>query len=241
MSDPHADDPWVSLDRMADNPSERAALLEEIAVLMGRDTFAVAEGQLRIDVPLPAALDHVPASVLRSAVGLARSYACILLRAAVTMPEGFSRWAAGHGDVCDLPGQRLQLFDDGRIGFHLGCEPRDDVLNDIEQPRLDAGISPNGVAGAVFDQVDQEVAEENLLRAQDPSLNLRGPLFVRFLTHDFFSLNFVFSSAGAGDSPVQGVVGVGGQSISPAEMFEAYASWASAEAQRARASSEDRP
>ncbi|MFG1414026.1 hypothetical protein V5G24_23275 [Xanthobacter sp. VTT E-85241] len=160
---------------MADDPSERAALLQEIAALMGRDTFAAAEGHLRIDVPLPAALDHVPASILRSAVGLSRSYACILLRAAVTMPERFSHWAAGQGDCLDLPGERLQLLDDGRVGFHLGRELGDDVLNDVEQARPDAGVSPNGVAGAGLREFNQEIAEEHLLRRCKPSFTHSEP------------------------------------------------------------------
>jgi len=170
---------WSGLERLGDEPACREALLSELASLTGTATFAAAEGQLHLDVPLAVALDHVPASTLRKAVRLGRNYVRLLLRAAATCPDEFAGWAAGPGDLFDLPGQNFQLLANGGIAFDLPDEAGDGGLDDVQQAPLGARIGPDHLAGTCLCKIRGEVEEQHLLRAQALSLNHPEPPVAR--------------------------------------------------------------
>lgn len=143
---------------------DRAPLLGDAAMVLGRDSLTVAEGRLHIDVPLSVALQHVPASNLRAALSLARCYAGILIRAvAVTPPDRFLEWAHGHGHLVDLPGQRLELLPEGRISFHLDGDAGHVLLGELEQEVAGTGVYGSNPPREDFDHLPHEVPVERLI------------------------------------------------------------------------------
>ena len=166
-----------------DVPPAHGELVEALAVALGRDFFLIAEGRLRLSVPLAVALEHVPPSVLLAARRLIAGYAARVVRAAaVTSPDHFVAWArsARHGD--DLPGERIKLLPDGAVLCERRLEVWDDVLRETEESHAPGGVMGRDPFDHLFDEPQEEVAGDLLVPRDPDSLDHPEPLVPRRAT-----------------------------------------------------------
>ncbi|WP_341989782.1 hypothetical protein [Azorhizobium sp. AG788] len=164
MTDP-LDDMWRDLRQfMPGAEAEKEAreiLVRELAAVMGQETLPVAEGCLRVDVPLHVVIRHVPLSNLRAALHMARGYACLLVRAAAVTPEGvFRAWAHAPGQAVDLGGQHLELLPEGQIRCHAVAGLWERVFSEGVEEELSGGVDVGDAPRERSHRVQHEAAVE---------------------------------------------------------------------------------
>lgn len=164
-------------------PPPHQDMVAELAIMLGRNYLAVASGELRLAVPLGVALEHVPASVLSLVIRLLRNHARLVARAAAVLPSArVEAWALGEGHVFDRIGDLPELLPDGAVSFERVREVRQVLLDVLAEESPSIGAFGGDTPGEGEGRFRQEVAEEHLLRRENPSLDHPEPLVPRRAT-----------------------------------------------------------
>lgn len=150
----------------------RDRVVAELAQIIGYESFVVREGRLSLNVPLLLVLAHVEDSALLAAVGHLRRYAEAVVRAAATLDgRAFCDWAHGFGCVSDEPGYLVHLLADGAIRFDALGDGGNIVVGKVEEEAAARRVALGDPVGERLDRRLDQVAEDDLLRAEHPSLD----------------------------------------------------------------------